>query len=108
VSWARRIGTVRQDHEGLRCKPLAFDPFQRRDGRAGATYVELLELFAKSDIIALHAPLTSDTYHLVDADTYRWWPGVTIVNTSAAASSIRGGYRRAKGRPPRLSRPGRV
>ena len=46
--------------------------------------MELPELFAGSDIIALHAPLTAETHHLVEPRVagQAVKPGVTIVNTS--------------------------
>jgi D-lactate dehydrogenase len=70
--------------KGFGCHLLAFDPFPNDEmTKLGATYVDLRELFSTSDIIALHAPLTSDTHHLVNAATLSVVkPGVTIVNTS--------------------------
>ena len=80
-----RIGTVFAGiMKGFGCHLLAFDPFPNDEMRKlGARYVDLRELFSSSDIIALHAPLTPDTYHLVNAATLSVVkPGVTIVNTS--------------------------
>jgi D-lactate dehydrogenase len=80
-----RIGTVfARIMAGFGCQLLAFDPYPNDDMRQlGARYMELAELFAASDIIALHAPLTTETYHLVDRDTLALVkPGVLIVNTS--------------------------
>ena len=80
-----RIGTVFAGiMKGFGCHLLAFDPFPNDEmTKLGATYVDLRELFSTSDIIALHAPLTSDTHHLVNAATLSVVkPGVTIVNTS--------------------------
>ena len=80
-----RIGTVFSGiMKGFGCELLAFDPFPNDEmKKLGAQYVDLRELFSKSDIIALHAPLTSDTHHLVNAATLSVVkPGVTIVNTS--------------------------
>lgn len=60
---------------------LAYDPYP--DEKAGFTYVELPELFAKSDIISLHCPLTDETKHLINKDSIALMKkGVTIVNTS--------------------------
>jgi D-lactate dehydrogenase len=80
-----RIGTVFAGiMRGFGCELLALDPFPNDEMvTLGARYVDLRELFSGSDIIALHAPLTSDTYHLVNAATLSLVkPGVTIVNTS--------------------------
>jgi D-lactate dehydrogenase len=52
----------------------------------GARYVGLPELFAESDIIALHAPLTPETHHIVNRQSLAAVkPGVMIVNTSRGA-----------------------
>ncbi len=49
-------------------------------------YVELDELFEKSDIISLHCPLTEDTYHLINSDTLAICKrGVVLINTSRGA-----------------------
>lgn len=80
-----RIGTVFAGiMQGFGCRLLAFDPYPNEAMKElGAEYVELPELFAESDIIALHAPLTAETYHLVNAETLSVVkPGVTIINTS--------------------------
>jgi D-lactate dehydrogenase len=80
-----RIGTVFAGiMKGFGCRILAYDPYPNEEMQAlGARYVDLRELFEGSDIIALHAPLTSETYHLVNAATLSLVrPGVMIVNTS--------------------------
>ena len=80
-----RIGTVfGHIMAGFGCHLLAYDPFPNDEMRAiGARYVDLSELFARSDIIALHAPLTAETHHLVDrASLDLVKPGVMLVNTS--------------------------
>ncbi len=80
-----RIGTVFATiMKGFGCRLMAYDPYPNDDMMAlTAKYVDLPELFAESDIIALHAPLTSETHHIVNADTLsRVKPGVLIVNTS--------------------------
>jgi len=46
------------------------------------TYVSMEELFAKSDIISLHCPLTPETSHMINAESIALMkPGVMIVNT---------------------------
>jgi D-lactate dehydrogenase len=48
--------------------------------------VELPELFAASDIITLHCPLTPETYHLInDQALEQMKPGVMLINTSRGA-----------------------
>jgi D-lactate dehydrogenase len=51
--------------------------------RFGAEFVPLDELLSRSDIISLHAPLTRETHHLINAATISLMkPGVMLVNTS--------------------------
>lgn len=72
---------------GFGCTLLAYDPYPSDAVRAmGAHYVELPELFARSNIISLHCPLTPDTYHIIDTDSLaQMKTGVTIINTSRGA-----------------------
>ncbi len=51
--------------------------------RFNATYVELDELYAESDFVSLHCPLTEETHHLVDADAFKKMKFTSIIiNTS--------------------------
>ncbi len=80
-----RIGTVfARIMAGFGCRLMAYDPYPNDEMRSlGARYVDLPELFAESDIIALHAPLTAASHHLVNRESLTLVkPGVVIVNTS--------------------------
>lgn len=80
-----KIGRVFADIcKGFGMKILAYDKFPNPD--AGLDYVDLPELFAQSDIISLHCPLTEETHHLINSDTIAMMKkGVTIINTSRGA-----------------------
>jgi D-lactate dehydrogenase len=68
---------------GLDCEVLALDPYPTEALSGVARYVSQDELFAESDIISLHCPLTPQTYHLIDdAAIDRMKEGVTLINTS--------------------------
>lgn len=70
--------------KGFGMKILAYDKFPNPD--AGLNYVDLPQLFAQSDIISLHCPLTDETHHLINAESIGMMKkGVTIVNTSRGA-----------------------
>lgn len=69
---------------GFGCRLLAFDPVVNPECVAlGVEYVELGQLFAQSDIVTLHCPLTPATYHLIDEEALgQMKPGVMLINTS--------------------------
>lgn len=72
---------------GFGCRILAHDPYPSHELQAlGAEYVELDDLFARADVISLHAPLTPQTRHLIDERALaRMKHGVMLVNTSRGA-----------------------
>ncbi len=84
-----RIGRIFTDIcRGFGMRVLAYDKYEFPDYQNGDTvrYVELPELFEKSDIISLHCPLTEDTYHIIDEKSLSLCKkGVVILNTSRGA-----------------------
>ncbi len=84
-----KIGRVFIDIcRGFGMKVLAYDKFPADDLDNGDTvrYVELDEIFAGSDIISLHCPLTEETYHMISAEAVeKCKKGVVILNTSRGA-----------------------
>jgi D-lactate dehydrogenase len=83
-----KIGViVAQILKGFGCQLLTYDLYPNPECEAlGAKYVELPELFAASDIITLHCPLTPETYHLInDQALEQMKPGVMLINTSRGA-----------------------
>jgi D-lactate dehydrogenase len=70
---------------GFGMRVLAYDPFPDASWAAQhkITYVPKSELFAQSDVISLHSPLTPDTHHLVNEPTLAAMKrGAYLVNTS--------------------------
>ncbi len=84
-----RIGRVFIDIcRGFGMNVLAYDKFPAPNLDNGDTikYVSLEELFAKSDIISLHCPLTEDTYHIIDEKALQSCKkGMVLINTSRGA-----------------------
>ena len=84
-----KIGRVFIDIcRGFGMKVLAYDKYPAAGLDNGDTirYVELDELFAKSDIISLHCPLTEETHHMINAENLaKCKKGVVILNTSRGA-----------------------
>lgn len=73
---------------GFGMKVLAYDkyPSPELENREGVRYVDLDTLFAESDVISLHCPLTEDTYHIIDdAAINLCKKGVVLLNTSRGA-----------------------
>lgn len=84
-----RIGrAVARIAHGFGCRLLAWDaaPDEALARDLGVHYVDPAELYARSDIISLHVPLTPSTHHLIDAGAFaRMKPGVFLINTSRGA-----------------------
>ena len=72
---------------GFGCHLLAYDPFPNPEAASiGISYVPLSDLLVQSDIISLHAPLTPQTHHLINAQAVAQMKrGVTLINTSRGA-----------------------
>ena len=84
-----KIGRVFIDIcRGFGMNVLAYDKFPAHDLDNGDTikYAQLDELFAESDIISLHCPLTDETHHMIDENAIeKCKKGVVIINTSRGA-----------------------
>ncbi len=83
---AGKIGKcVLQILKGFGCKLLVYarTPDRKLEEQLGVIFVEKDQLFAESDIITLHAPLTPETHHLINADVIeKLKDGVMLINTS--------------------------
>lgn len=70
--------------KGFGMNILAQDPYpdRRFAEENGITYTTLDDLYARSDIISLHCPLTPETEYLINADSIgKMKDGVIIINT---------------------------
>lgn len=69
---------------GFGCKIIAFDPYPNPALAAlDVEYQPLEAIYASSDIISLHCPLTANNHHLLNKDTFaKMKPGVMVINTS--------------------------
>ncbi|TAE19784.1 MAG: 2-hydroxyacid dehydrogenase, partial [Bacteroidetes bacterium] len=78
---------VAQIMKGFGCKLKAFDVQKNKACEdLGVEYVSLETLFAESDVITLHCPLTPQTFHIINPDTIaQMKKGVMLVNTSRGA-----------------------
>jgi D-lactate dehydrogenase len=83
-----KIGTVvARILSGFGCRILAYDVAVNAECVAlGVRYGTLEELWTQSDIVSLHAPLTAETRHIVDAAAIAQMKrGVMILNTGRGA-----------------------
>jgi D-lactate dehydrogenase len=74
--------------KGFGTEVLAFDtrPNQILVEEGVLNYVELPELYRRSDVISLHAPLTPSTHHLINHESIAMMKrGVFLINTSRGA-----------------------
>ena len=67
--------------KGFGMDVIAYDPYPAKD--ADINYVPLDKLFAESDVISLHCPLTSETRYIINESSLaKMKEGVVILNTS--------------------------
>lgn len=70
---------------GFSMNVLAYDAFPRNElaQELGFTYASLENLLKQSDIVSLHVPLLTDTYHLLNAERLDLLkPSTVVVNTA--------------------------
>ena len=77
-----RIGrTVVRDLQGFGCKVYAYDVYPNPN--LDVEYLPLEELYRRCDVISVHAPLTEETFHMIDKKAIDMMPdGVIIINTA--------------------------
>lgn len=81
-----KIGrTAAKIFRGYGCEVLGFDPQADQAWAAenGVTLCRMDELIERADIVSLHLPLTKETHHLLNAESFgRMKPSAFLVNTS--------------------------
>jgi len=80
-----KIGRVFIDIcRGFGMNVIAYDKFPAEG--SGIEYVSLDELWAQSDIISFHCPLTDENHHMVNSESIaKMKKGVVLINTSRGA-----------------------
>lgn len=73
--------------KGFGCRVLGHDIVKSEElDTIGVEFTDLNTLYAESDIISLHCPLTPDTYHIINNDSIsKMKKGVMLINTSRGA-----------------------
>jgi D-lactate dehydrogenase len=81
-----RIGSkVIEIAKGFKMNVLAYDKFpsKKLEEALGFQYVDWKELLSKSDVVSLHLPLTPETFHFLNKDTFALMKqGAVLVNTA--------------------------
>lgn len=76
----KRVATIAR---ALEMKVLVYDPFLNEAAarELGVEAVTLDDIWARAEVITLHAPLTTDTRHIINKDTLaKCQDGVRIIN----------------------------
>lgn len=71
--------------KGFEMRVVAFDPFAKEDlaKEIGFEYMPLEELLKVSDVVTLHAPLTPENKHILNAERLAFMkPSAVLVNTA--------------------------
>ncbi|WP_119393880.1 2-hydroxyacid dehydrogenase [Salinibius halmophilus] len=70
--------------QGFGCKVVAYDPYPSNEAqKLGFEFLDLDTLLNRCDVISLHCPLMSQTYHIINAYTIsKMKRGVMLLNTS--------------------------
>lgn len=81
-----KIGKIAAEiFRGFSMKVVAYDPYPTPEwaAKAGVEYTSFEELLRQSDVLSLHLPLTPQTLHLLNSETFALIkPGAHLVNTS--------------------------
>jgi len=89
VIGAGKIGKIfSQIMQSFGCKVLIYDPNVDPEllTYPSVQYVELMEIARKSDVISLHTPLNTKTFHLINTDFISQMKmGALVVNTGRGA-----------------------
>lgn len=70
---------------GFGMNVIAYDKYadEQYAKQKGFAYVDLNEIYNRSDVISLHCPLSKETYHMINEDSIRQMKkGVFLINTS--------------------------
>ena len=74
---------VVRELQGFGCRVLAHDPVEKDELSGLATYVDLPELLAASDVVTLHAPGLPENRHMIGAgELARMREGAVLVNAA--------------------------
>ena len=88
IGCGRIGGIIARILHGFGCQLLGFDvvPDKTLETELGLTFTTLADLYARADVITLHAPLNEHTRHLIDAAALaQMKPGVMLINTGRGA-----------------------
>lgn len=83
----RRVGSLLS---GFHPELLAYDPYvlEIDTEQPGATFADLADLLARSDVVSVNAELTEETRHMLDASSFRRMKDDAVVVNTARGEII--------------------
>lgn len=77
-------------HNGFHTRIISCDPYITNEvqERYDVEFVDFEDLIAQSDIISLHAPLTTDTYHIFNRNVFKKMKDTAMIINTARGSLI--------------------
>lgn len=83
IGYGHTGSAVAQKLKGFGCTILAYDKYKTGFGKDFVREVDLARIFAESDILTLHIPLTAETKHWVNFDFFaHFQKNITFLNLS--------------------------
>ncbi len=83
IGYGNMGGAFAQRMKGFGCTVLAYDKYKTGFGDNFVTECDMNRIFAETDILCLHVPLTHETHYLVDKEYLsRFRNNIWLINTS--------------------------
>ncbi len=83
LGFGRIAQSVAEKLAGFNVRVMFYDPYIKETPIYHAEKTSLEALLKTSDYLCVHAPLTEQTYHILNADTLKWMKtGAAIVNAA--------------------------
>ncbi len=68
IGYGNMGSSFAQKLSGFGCKTISYDKYKTKYADENTTEVSLTDVFAQSDVLSLHVPLTEETKYLVDEE----------------------------------------
>lgn len=83
IGYGNMGGAFAQRLKGFGCKVLAYDKYKTGYSDEFVTECDMETIFAETDILSLHVPLTAETLYLLNTDYIQYFhKNIWLINTS--------------------------